>query len=157
MVDRFVLKRLSLADMDAAATIHRIARADRLPWLPRLHTPQQDRHFFREHVFAACEVSGALEGTTIQGFIAFRQGWIDHLYVLPQAQRHGAGSALLEVARSAFAHLYLWVFQRNQAARAFYEAHGFVLLRETDGSDNEEHEPDVLYEWRRSTSSPSLP
>lgn len=33
--------------------------------------------------------------------------------------------------------------------RASFERHGFVLTRETDGSRNEEKEPDVLYIWTR--------
>ena len=31
----------------------------------------------------------------------------------------------------------------------FYEARGFALVRETDGSGNEEREPDALYLWTR--------
>jgi hypothetical protein len=45
--------------------------------------------------------------------------------------------------------LELWTFQRNANARRFYETHGFRCARLTDGRDNEEHEPDALYEWTR--------
>jgi ribosomal protein S18 acetylase RimI-like enzyme len=44
--------------------------------------------------------------------------------------------------------LRLWVFQRNDGVRRFYERHGFALVRETDGAENMEREPDALYEWR---------
>ncbi len=37
--------------------------------------------------------------------------------------------------------------QRNNRARAFYERHGFRVARMTDGADNEEREPDILYVW----------
>ena len=77
-------------------------------------------------------------------------GWIDQLYVLPDAQGHGVGSDLLEIAQGAFPLLNLWTFQRNLRARRFYEANGFVAVRETDGATNEEKEPDVLYRWTRS-------
>lgn len=43
--------------------------------------------------------------------------------------------------------LSLYTFQRNSAARAFYEGHGFVAEAYDDGSRNEEKEPDVLYRW----------
>jgi hypothetical protein len=46
------------------------------------------------------------------------------------------------------AGLELWVFQRNDAAREFYARHGFIELRRTDGSGNEEREPDVRLAWR---------
>ena len=142
----FSLHPLSETDADRVAMIHRAAREDRLPWLPELHTPDEDRQFFRTVVFDECEVWGAVDGEIV-GFIAFREGWIDHLYVLPQHQSQGAGHALLKVAQAASPSLQLWTFQRNGPARAFYEKRGFVAVRFTDGSDNEEREPDILYRW----------
>ena len=47
------------------------------------------------------------------------------------------------------AELRLWVFQKNAAAIRFYEARGLRLAEQTDGSGNEEKEPDALYRWRR--------
>ncbi|HTD14165.1 MAG TPA: GNAT family N-acetyltransferase, partial [Chthoniobacterales bacterium] len=73
----------------------------------------------------------------------------DQLYVLPSAQRHGIGTALLDIARGAFSSLNVWTFQRNTAARNFYESRGFVKIKETDGADNAEKEPDILYFWSR--------
>jgi GNAT superfamily N-acetyltransferase len=83
------------------------------------------------------------------GIIAFRDDWIDQLYVLPEAQGRGTGSALVQVAQRAFDRLQLWTFQRNEKARRFYEAKGFALVEETDGADNEEKEPDARYLWTR--------
>ena len=83
------------------------------------------------------------------GMIAFRDDWIDQFYVLPQAQRQGAGTALLGVAQSSLNRLNLWTFQRNERARSFYLSRGFVLVPETDGAGNEENEPDALYLWTR--------
>jgi GNAT superfamily N-acetyltransferase len=83
------------------------------------------------------------------GLIAFREGWIDQLYVLPEHQGRGTGNALLQVAQRDFNSLQLWTFQRNAPARRFYEARGFVLVQETDGAGNEEKEPDALYRWTR--------
>jgi putative acetyltransferase len=142
-----VLRRLTLAEMDAAALVHRAAFDERLPWLAGRHTPEEDREFFRRRVFRICEVWGALSGSDLAGIVAFRSGWVDALYVLPQAQGMGIGSRLLGVAQTAFADLQLWTFQRNALARRFYEARGFRLLKETDGRDNEEKEPDCLYSW----------
>ncbi len=141
-----IIRRLHLAEMDQAAVIHRTALDARLPWLAGRHTPDQDRWFFRERVFADCAVWGAIDEAVI-GFIAFREGWIDQLYVLPQWQGHGVGQALVQVAKTAWPRLQLWTFQRNALARRFYEKQGFVVVTESDGSRNQEHEPDVLYRW----------
>jgi ribosomal protein S18 acetylase RimI-like enzyme len=40
----------------------------------------------------------------------------------------------------------LYTFQENTGARRFYERHGFKAVKLTDGHDNEENCPDVLYE-----------
>ena len=75
--------------------------------------------------------------------IAFRHDWIDQLYVLPAAQGQGEGSSLLQVAKDRFALLQLWTFQRIADAR------GFRQVGASDGSRNEEKEPDALYLWAR--------
>jgi len=142
------LRLLSRDDMDAAAAIHRAAFDERLPWLAGLHTPAEDRWFYRKRVFADCAVWGA-GADAIIGFIAFREDWIDQFYVLPNWQGQGVGSALLQIAQDAWSGLSLWTFQRNFLARQFYEKRGFVAVEETDGSRNEEHEPDVLYRWQK--------
>ena len=135
--------------MGAAARVHRIAFDEALPWLTGLHAPDEDRWFYREQMFRDCTLWGAFHGDAMTGFIAFRTGWIDQLYVLPEAQRQGVGSELLQIAKQAFDRLQFWTFQRNTRAKLFYEARGFVLVEETDGARNEEKEPDARYVWAR--------
>jgi ribosomal protein S18 acetylase RimI-like enzyme len=74
---------------------------------------------------------------------------VDHLYVHPDFQGRGIGSALLELAKVSADSLRLWTFQCNLKARCFYERHGFRIERETDGVGNEERQPDVLYLWEQ--------
>jgi len=144
-----VLRQLVLADMDAAAQVHRIAFDAAMPWLAGLHTPDEDRWFYRERIFPACRVWGWLADDVLSGIIAFRDGWVEQLYVLPLAQGRGGGTALLDLAKSAGERLELWTFLRNVPARRFYEARGFMLVEQTDGARNEEREPDARYLWSR--------
>lgn len=141
------LARLSAAEAAAAAGVHRAAFDERLPWLAGLHTPDDDLGYWRDHVFAGCQVWGAWEDNRLVGVIAYRDGFIEQLYVLPGFQGRGAGGALLDIARRGQGRLRLWTFQRNGGARRFYEQRGFVAIELTDGAANEEREPDVLYEW----------
>jgi GNAT superfamily N-acetyltransferase len=92
------IKQLELADMDAAASVHRTAFDHALPWLTGLHTSDEDRWFYRERVFPQCQVHGAFEAGALKAVIAFRTGWIDQLYVLPEVQGRGVGNELLQVA-----------------------------------------------------------
>lgn len=141
-------RRLDLADMAHAAIVHRAAYDERLPWLAGRYTPDEDRWFYENQVYSACEVWG-VEMDGLVGLIAFRTGWIDQLYVLPDRQGQGVGDRLLEVAKAANPELQLWTFARNSGARRFYERRAFVALEETDGQENEENEPAVRYRWRR--------
>ena len=135
--------------MDAAARVHRTSFDHTLPWLTGLHTPEEDRWFYRERVFKSCKVWGAFDDVVMLGMIAFRKDWIDQLYVLPTGQRLSVGTALLQIAQRSFDRLQLWTFQRNTKARRFYEARGFTLQEQTDGAGNEENEPDARYLWVR--------
>jgi len=121
-----------------------------MPWLVGLHTPDEDRWFYREHVFATCRVWGRFDDDGLSGIVAFRDGWVEQLYVLPLAQGRGVGTELLDVAKGACDRLELWTFQRNARARRFYEARGFTMVEQTDGARNEENEPDARYLWGRS-------
>jgi GNAT superfamily N-acetyltransferase len=85
----------------------------------------------------------------VGGFLALGTETVEHLYVRPDLQGTGIGSALLDVAKDLRpAGFRLWVFQRNVEARRFYERRGLRLVELTDGAANEEREPDALYEWR---------
>lgn len=144
----FQLNCLALADMDAAARVMRKSFDQRLPWLSGLHTPDEDTQYFRDILYPRCAVWGGIVDGELSGIVAFRDAWIDQLYILPDCQSRGLGTALLDVAKSHHSYLQLWAFQRNVGARRFYERRGFRLVEETDGSRNEEKEPDVRYEWR---------
>ncbi|WP_375782704.1 GNAT family N-acetyltransferase [Bradyrhizobium sp. Pha-3] len=149
MSSELSIRRLELADMDAAARLHRAAFDEALPWLAGLHTPDEDRWFYRERMFATCALWGVFDGDVMSGVIAFHDDWIEQLYVLPAAQGRGVGGALLEIAQQGADRLQLWTFQRNARARRFYEARGFVQAEQTDGSRNEEREPDLRFLWTR--------
>lgn len=95
------IRKLELSDMDAAASVHRTALLHALPIFEGLHSPEEDRWYFREK------------------------------------------------ARSTYSSLHAWTFQRNAVARSFYESRKFLKVKETDGSDNAEKEPDILYFWSR--------
>lgn len=142
------VRRAALADADAVAAV--FTRSFRtLDFLPRLHTAEEDRGFIRDVVLAEREVWVADDGGRVAGFAALARDVLTHLYVDPDAQGRGVGSALLErVKGERPAGFELWVFQRNDRARRFYERHGCRLVRLTDGSGNEERTPDALYEWR---------
>lgn len=151
-MSRFALRPAGLSDMPVVARLNRHVRSVCLPYLPNLHTPEEDLAFFQERVFPASEVWLAEAGAELIGFAGARLDWLDHLYVDPAWHGQGVGSALLSAVRRSRTELNLWTFQNNDQARRFYERQGFRLIATTDGSGNEERCPDAHYRWVRDRS-----
>lgn len=118
-----------------------------MPWLPELHTEAETIWWFEHIVLPEQQVWVAEVDGEIAGFAAVQGNMLEHLYISPEMQGKGVGSVLLKKAiEIADSPLRLWTFQRNIAARAFYKHRGFTSIEFTDGADNEEREPDVLYQ-----------
>jgi GNAT superfamily N-acetyltransferase len=84
----------------------------------------------------------ALKGGTSVGFITMTSGLVDQLFVHPDAQRQGVGSALLKLAlRRGIRPVTLHVFEKNTSARRFYERSGF---KEADRWFNEQDQAEEL-------------
>jgi GNAT superfamily N-acetyltransferase len=131
------------------------ARRTAMPWLAVVHSDDETRDWMARQVVPSGEVAVAEVDGRVVGFSAVGDGWLHHLYVHPDWQGRGVGSALLaEAKRRSPAGFDCWVFQRNAPARAFYEARGLRMVEETDGAANEEREPDVLYRWEAGGVSP---
>jgi len=136
--------------MPAVARLHRHTVRASLPFVPDLHTPDDDARFFAETLFTRTDIWLAEDAAgEIAGYVAFRPDFVEHLFVRPEFQQQGLGLALLRKAMEGASELSLWTFQQNARARRFYERYGFAVVMETDGADNEEKLPDVLYRWRR--------
>ena len=153
--DAFV-RRARIEDLPDIAKIHRLAFFRAMPHMPVLHTPMEDLNFYSTAVFPHSDIWLAELSGMVSGFIAFRPGWVDHLYVHPDCQRRGLGKRLLSVAQIACPALRLWAFQCNLQARHFYEKSGFRIERETDGAGNEEKQPDILFYWERTSVAPGV-
>jgi len=140
-----MIRRATEAD---AAEVSRVfvAARDGMPYLPRIddeHRPALGGWFIERGPIFVDEDDGR-----VLGFSGVKDGELTHLYVDPAAQNRGVGSRLMEHAKAESPDgLYLWVFQKNEGARRFYERHGFQLVELTDGSGNMEREPDARYEW----------
>jgi ribosomal protein S18 acetylase RimI-like enzyme len=144
-----VIRRATSADAAAVSRVFVHAR-DEMIYLPRIpdeHRPLLGGWFIeRDEIWVA-------EDDEIVGFFGLKEDVLSHLYVDPAHQDRGLGTTLLDRAKSLRPdRLELWVFQKNEGARRFYERHGFMLVRLTDGAGNMEKEPDALYEWRPAVS-----
>lgn len=134
-------------DAPALAVILRTCFRVNLPFLPELHTAEEDRAFMAGRVAGGDPVWVAEVDGAPAGFITLREGWVDHLFIHPDHQGRGIGPSLLQKAFDQGGSVQLWTFQQNARARRFYEARGFRPVEFTDGEGNEEKTPDVRYLW----------
>ncbi|MDI1289066.1 MAG: GNAT family N-acetyltransferase [bacterium] len=141
------VRSVQQSDDAQVARLSRRSREKAMPWLPDLHTPAEDLAFFASEIGSSVGWV-AIESDRVLGFALTRGEWLNHLYVDPDSQGAGVGSALLAEAVGVVGPgIRLWTFLRNERARDFYADHGFVEVERTDGRGNEEREPDVLLQW----------
>ena len=142
------IRKAMATDAADVAELFIASQADALPFLARLHTPDETRGFIISNVFVQCEVWVAEEERRIVGMMAINGSHIDHLYLQPGFYRRGIGTMLLAQAKALHPQgLTLFAFEVNKRACAFYTHHGFIAAERGDGSGNEAGEPDILFEW----------
>jgi GNAT superfamily N-acetyltransferase len=135
-------------DIVEIAKLYVRSRAAAMPWLPNMHTAEDDLNFFANKVFPTQALHVAIMDDTLAGFIAFENDWVNQLYLDQPFWRQSIGSELLGLALKDVPYRQLWVFEQNHAAQKFYTRHGFQVVERTDGSNNEEGCPDLRMEWR---------
>ncbi|TNM45147.1 GNAT family N-acetyltransferase [Nocardioides albidus] len=141
-----ILRPATPVDVPQIAAVQVAARGA-APMPLAVHGPDEVRAYLSARL-GDSECWVAEDGGRVVGYARFTRTWLDDLYVDPDSQGSGVGSALLEVVKARHpAGFSLWVFEQNAPARAFYAAHGLVEREHTDGAENEERAPDLRMEW----------
>jgi putative acetyltransferase len=137
-----LIRRATAEDVETVVGIFEPSAA-LLDFLPQVHTHEENLAFFARALRdGECYLLG-------DGFALLAGDTLTHLYVDPDAIGTGIGHALFEHVRTLRPSGFeFWVFQQNERARRFYEAHGAEPVEFTDGAGNAERTPDVRYEWR---------
>ncbi|MGY1697682.1 GNAT family N-acetyltransferase [Geodermatophilus sp. SYSU D00814] len=148
-VDPVLLRPAVPADAAAVADVWLRSSSAALPTVRRAHTDDEVRGWARDVLLPRHDTWVAEDAGAVVGLLALSDGWLDQLYLDPARRGRGIGDRFVALAkRRQPAGLQLWTFRVNAPARRFYERHGFRAVEETDGSGNEEREPDVHYAWR---------
>ncbi|MEV7786739.1 GNAT family N-acetyltransferase [Streptomyces sp. NPDC088106] len=144
------LRRAVASDAGAAAGVWLRSFAAALPGVVRPRSDDEVREYFR-HVLAPRRETWVAEaaGDGVVGVLVLEGGVLEQLYLEPGWRGRGIGDRFVALAKERSpGGLSLWTFQVNAPAHRFYERHGFTAVERTDGSGNEEREPDVRYVWR---------
>ena len=105
------------------------------------HLPQVAEALPQAEIFVL-EEEGA-----VQGFIGLSGQWVEGLFVAEGARGRGVGRLLMEQAKAGREMLELEVYQKNQAARRFYQREGFFPAAEV--TDPGTGEAALKMRWRR--------
>jgi len=145
MSESVILRAVTDADAEQLAEIFLTSRKTAMPWLAQPHTDDETRSWHLNVLVPRGTVVVAERHGNVVGFAEPSDGWLHALYIAPSAQGSGVGSALFEHSMTLQPSGFdLWVFQRNTRALDFYARYGCAEVRRTDGSENQEHEPDIL-------------
>ena len=145
------LRIAKASDAELVLNILTSSRSAYLPYAPSAHTVSEQRNWITTQLIPTGQVVIAEHNNLAVGVMAtsISDGiaWIDQLYISPGNINQGFGTKLLTHALDSLPRpIHLWTFQQNHRARRFYERHGFRAIKQTNGDDNEERCPDVLYE-----------
>jgi GNAT superfamily N-acetyltransferase len=145
-----VIRTATADEAAAVAELFLTVRHSMRDTVPLVHGDDETRVWIRDTLFRQDEVTVAIMDGRIAAMMATKPGWIDHLYVHPDFQNRGLGTALLQTAKRSAqtgSGVQLWTFQANTGARRFYARHGFSEVELTNGAGNEEQSPDVRIIW----------
>jgi GNAT superfamily N-acetyltransferase len=139
------------SDAEQIASVLIESRKTYLPYAPSAHTEEETRAWVAAYLLPLENVLVVVTDGRIVGIASTRcsgeVSWISQMYVAPGYVGKGIGSLLLEQSLKRLVRpVRLYTFQQNIGARRFYERKGFVEINLSDGSDNEERCPSVLYE-----------
>ncbi|MEW1775747.1 GNAT family N-acetyltransferase [Streptomyces sp. NPDC086777] len=144
-----VLRRAGGPDAAGVADVWLRSFDAALPTVVRPRSDDEVRAYIRDVVVPARETWVAEAGGSVVGMMVLAGDLLSQLYLAPEWRGRGIGDRFVALAKERSpSGLTLWTFQVNKPAHRFYERHGFVAVEHTDGSGNEEREPDVRYVWR---------
>jgi GNAT superfamily N-acetyltransferase len=149
-----VIRRAVAADADQIAAMWLASWDAALPTVARAHPDADVPGHFREQVIGGMDAWVAVDDDAVVGVLALDGDWVSQLYLAVNHRGRGLGDAFVALAKAQRPEgLQLWTFRVNGPAQRFYERHGFVAVGHTDGSGNEEREPDVRYAWTATLST----
>ena len=113
-----------------AAFIHSVSWQDShrsfcSPDFVALHTPEHQREYFREKINKGSAVYMLIKERPV-GIVSVTGSLIEDLYILPEMQNKGYGTALLQFAISLCPGVpTLWILENNVNAARLYRRMGF--------------------------------
>src|SRR3977135_3310780 len=128
-----MIRRARPEDAAAIAETHVASFETLLTLLADLHTHDERRHFISEVVPRDHELWVAEDDSRVVGLAAISASTLGHIFVHPDFQDRGLGTALLDKTKELRPDGFtLWTFPANEKACCFYERHGLHAIEHGD-------------------------
>ena len=146
------LREATAIDAPRIAEIYLRSRTTFVSFAPLKYSEAEVKSWVGRELIPKTRVIVAILNEQLVGMMALDErdgfGWIDHLYVDPDMVNKGVGTGLIQMGMAELTHpVRLYTFQENTLSRRFYERLGFRAIEFSDGAENQERCPDVLYEY----------
>lgn len=142
--DDVVLRRAEDSDARPAADVWLRSFAAALPTVRCAHDEAEVHDWFARVLVPRYETWVAVTGNSVVGLMVLNGQELKQLYLDPAWRGQRLGDRFMALAKEQQPDgLTLWTFQVNTSAHRFYERHGFIAVERTDGTRNDEREPDV--------------
>lgn len=147
-----MIRQMRAADMSRVLDIWLAGNLQAHPFIPKAYWQGQLEKMEQEYLPSAdVFVYEDGESFLINGFIGIvdmvNDAYIAGLFVWPDCQGQGVGSALLAHGQEQYGVLRLNVYSKNDRAIGFYERNGFQTV--TQGIDAETGEPEQTMAWKK--------
>ena len=142
---------VDMNNLAAAPNIHSVSwieshRAFCSPDFIDMHTPQHQRQYLHRKMANGSRVYMLIDGTPV-GIVSVTGSLIEDLYVLPEKQNMGYGTALLQYAIGQCAGKpTLWILENNIGAARLYRRMGFRETGKTNAITDELNEVELILE-----------
>lgn len=113
-----------------AATIHSISwkashRSFCVPDFVEMHTPKRQQEYMRNKINCGSRFYMLVENMPV-GVVSVKECLIEDLYILPDKQKMGYGTKLLQFAiEQCIGVPTLWILENNTNAKRLYQKMGF--------------------------------
>lgn len=152
MVQILSIRNATQSDASELTSLYLASRNKYISFAPLIHSDAEIQQWLHDILIPSTQVWVVEQDDEIIAMLALikkqEMNWIQQLYVLPEMTGQGVGSLLIDQVKLLHLPIRLHTFQENLGARRFYEKHGFKIIALSDGAENEEHCPDILYEWK---------
>jgi putative acetyltransferase len=139
-----VIRKMRKDDIDVVVDIWYKASIQAHSFIPKEYW-EDNKNLMKYKYLPISDVYLAVKGKAVLGFIALVNDNLAAIFVEPELQGKGAGSLLLDYAKSIRNVLWLKVYENNKRGTKFYKNNGFKI--KSKSIDRETREAELVMEW----------